>query len=84
MATICSPLLSTVSLNCSLFSQHRGFCDGAHTAQEDEFENRNPVARNGQNRKSVEVKCEIYEPQVPALSPVTRHTIVFINCSSDI
>ncbi|XP_071369298.1 fetuin-B [Centroberyx affinis] len=45
---------------------HRGFCQGSHTAHEDQFEVRLPVKMKEspfQNRQPVEVKCEIYEPE---------------------
>lgn len=50
--------------------QHRGFCFGSHVAHEDHFEMRLParVDDSFQKRNSVEVKCEIYEPQVSASS----------------
>lgn len=45
---------------------------GTHVALEEEFETINPVERKGgslRNHKPVEVKCEIYEPQVCSLFP---------------
>lgn len=52
--------------------QHRGFCSGTHVAYEEELEMR-PVVKAFPFRKAVDVKCEIYEPQVPA-SPAATHT----------
>ena len=52
-----------------LISQHRGFCVGSHMAHEDQFDIRLPVGKKDslfQYHNPVEVKCEIYEPQVPA------------------
>lgn len=52
--------------------QHRGFCFGSHMAQDDHFEIRLPAEKKEsafQRRNSVQVKCEIYEPQV--LAPTT-------------
>ena len=56
---------STSHDNFSLM-QHRGFCSGSHMAQDDHFEIRLPAGTKDafQRRNSVEVKCEIYEPQV--------------------
>lgn len=68
---------ATTSCKCRLnyswylFSQHRGFCFGSHMTQEDQFEIRLPAGKKDssfQNQEPVEVKCEIYEPQVPASS----------------
>ncbi|XP_037624876.1 fetuin-B [Sebastes umbrosus] len=45
---------------------HRGFCFGSHVAHEDQFEIRLPVGKKHssfQDRKPVDVTCEIYEPQ---------------------
>ncbi|XP_035766682.1 fetuin-B [Neolamprologus brichardi] len=50
---------------------HRGFCSGSHVAREDQFEIRNPGGkRDGliQDKKPVEVKCEIYEPQASSVA----------------
>lgn len=47
--------------------QHKGFCLGSHVTIEEPFEVRNPVGKKAgslQNHNPVEVKCEIYEPQV--------------------
>lgn len=49
---------------------HRGFCLGSHMAHEEQFEIRLPAGKKEssfQNRKPVEVKCEIYEPQAAAV-----------------
>uniref|UniRef100_A0A3Q3M3S5 Uncharacterized LOC113139613 n=1 Tax=Mastacembelus armatus TaxID=205130 RepID=A0A3Q3M3S5_9TELE len=47
---------------------HRGFCLGSHMAHEDQFIIRNPDGKTSsvQTLKPVEVKCEIFEPQVSA------------------
>lgn len=67
-----------------LSSQHQGFCFGSHMTQEDEFEMRLPVGQKEssfQNYNPVEVKCEIYEPQVPSFNhsdaPTTRQYDTF-------
>lgn len=62
--TEASELSSCAPMDCQF--AHRGFCQGSHVAHEDQFEIRNPVGKKDnsfQNRKPVEVKCEIYEPQ---------------------
>ncbi|XP_008293661.1 fetuin-B-like [Stegastes partitus] len=68
--TVCSKkteateLSSCLPMDCPF--AHRGFCHGSHRPHEDQFEFRNPVGKKDnsfQNRKPVEVKCEIYEPQ---------------------
>nr|XP_015826649.2 fetuin-B [Nothobranchius furzeri] len=49
---------------------HRGFCLGSHVTTEELFEIHNPAGKKAssfQNRKPVEVKCEIYEPQTAAV-----------------
>ncbi|XP_029286154.1 fetuin-B-like [Cottoperca gobio] len=49
---------------------HRGFCVGSHVAHDEQFEIRLPVRKKDssfKNRKSVEVNCEIYEPQAAAV-----------------
>uniref|UniRef100_A0A672YX16 Fetuin-B-like n=1 Tax=Sphaeramia orbicularis TaxID=375764 RepID=A0A672YX16_9TELE len=60
----------TVESVSFLVLQHRGFCVGSHVTQEEEFEIRAPVGVKNQ-KPVVEVKCEIFEPQVPpSLRPV--------------
>lgn len=56
--THCSPM------NCQF--AHRGFCAGSHMTLEETFKTINPVGKDAssfQKSESVEVKCEIYEPQ---------------------
>ncbi|KAM4740054.1 fetuin-B-like [Anableps anableps] len=51
-------------MNCQF--AHRGFCKGSHVTLEEAFKNMNPVGEDTssfQKSESVEVKCEIYEPQ---------------------
>ncbi|XP_070765644.1 fetuin-B [Enoplosus armatus] len=68
MTTDASELSNCPPMDCQF--AHRGFCLGSHEAQEDQFEIRLPVGMTGssfQNRRPVEVKCEIYEPQAAAV-----------------
>ncbi|XP_040896569.1 fetuin-B [Toxotes jaculatrix] len=62
-----SELSSCPPMDCQF--AHRGFCLGSHVAQDDQFEIRPPVGKDSsfQNKKPVEVKCEIYEPQAAAV-----------------
>lgn len=53
--------------------QHRGFCVGSHMAHHDLSEIIFPDGQKGgsfHNHNSVDVKCEIYEPQVSASTTV--------------
>lgn len=74
LETVCSKntdasnLSNCAPMNCQF--AHRGFCFGSHMAQEDRFEVRLPVGKEDssfQNRKPVDVECEIYEPQAAAV-----------------
>ncbi|KAL7396205.1 hypothetical protein ABVT39_002069 [Epinephelus coioides] len=63
-----SELSNCPPMNCQF--AHRGFCLGTHMAHEEQFEIRLPVGKKDsslQNRKPVEVNCEIYEPQAAAV-----------------
>ncbi|XP_058494558.1 fetuin B [Solea solea] len=62
--TDASEMSSCPPMDCQF--AHRGFCLGSHMAHEDQFEIRPMGGKKGssfQDRKPVEVKCEIYEPQ---------------------
>ncbi|XP_027884630.1 fetuin-B-like [Xiphophorus couchianus] len=59
-----SELTHCTAMNCQF--AHRGFCIGSHMTHEEAFKNMNPVGKDAssfQKAESVEVKCEIYEPQ---------------------
>ncbi|XP_014903493.1 fetuin-B [Poecilia latipinna] len=59
-----SELTHCQPMNCQF--AHRGFCTGSHKTHEEAFKNMNPVGKDAssfQKAESVEVKCEIYEPQ---------------------
>lgn len=71
--TVCSKKTDASELsNCPPMDcqfAHRGFCLGSHVAHEEQFEVRLPAGKKDssfQNRKAVEVTCEIYEPQAAA------------------
>ncbi|XP_076583387.1 fetuin-B-like [Chaetodon auriga] len=68
--TVCSKktdareLSSCSPMDCQF--AHRGFCLGSHSDPGDQFEGRLPFGKTDssfQDRKAVEVECEIYEPQ---------------------
>ncbi|MEQ2274790.1 hypothetical protein XENORESO_011343, partial [Xenotaenia resolanae] len=70
LETVCSKetdvseLAHCPPMNCQF--AHRGFCTGSHMTLEETFKIINPVGKDAssfQKRESVDVKCEIYEPQ---------------------
>ncbi|KAM4575652.1 fetuin-B-like [Fundulus diaphanus] len=70
LETVCSKeadvtvLTHCPPMNCQF--AHRGFCEGSHVTLEETFIITNPVGKDAssfQKRESVDVKCEIYEPQ---------------------
>ncbi|MEQ2247038.1 hypothetical protein ILYODFUR_005192 [Ilyodon furcidens] len=74
LETVCSKetdvseLAHCPPMNCQF--AHRGFCTGSHMTLEETFKIINPVGKDAssfQKRESVDVKCEIYEPQVLAV-----------------
>nr|XP_046247822.1 fetuin-B-like [Scatophagus argus] len=71
--TDASELSDCPAMNCQF--AHRGFCLGSHTTQEDQFEIRLPVGKKHssfQNRKPVEVKCEIFEPEAAVVEELAH------------
>ncbi|KAG7231742.1 hypothetical protein INR49_010429 [Caranx melampygus] len=63
-----SELSSCKAMDCQF--AHRGFCQGSHMEPEDQFVFRMSGKTGGlfQKRNPAHVKCEIYEPQVAAVS----------------
>ncbi|XP_054458870.1 fetuin-B-like isoform X2 [Anoplopoma fimbria] len=71
--TDASELSSCPPMDCQF--AHRGFCLGSHVAHEDQFQIRLPDGKKDSsfhNRKAVDVKCEIYEPQAAAVEEQTH------------
>lgn len=75
--TLVLPKLCSVAQSCNLnyildfFFQHKGLCLGTHMAHDDEI-----TLPDVPFQKTVDVKCEIYEPPVHASTAATHTGVV--------